>query len=102
MVYLKMEPKRSKAQIIARILEICHGQGASKAMIVSDTGMNHKTIRPHLAALTENGLLEMYDKDPVIYKITSKGTEALVHIRALEILIPELKVAMSADCPSVP
>ncbi len=90
-----MEPKRSKDQIISKILEECSGRGASRTKIVYGAGMNFGTIKPYMALLLKNGLLETIDGEITLYKLTSKGGEALGHLHALEGLIPELKATSS-------
>jgi predicted transcriptional regulator len=82
-----MGPKRFKDQILCQILETCHGKAASKTKIVYESGMNFKTIKPYMAILDENGLIEKIHGSPTQYRITDKGFEVLEHLRALAILI---------------
>lgn len=91
-----MEPKRSKDQIILKNLEECsRGRGASRTKIVYGAGMNFSTIKPYMAMLLKNGLLETIDGEITLYKLTSKGGEAMGHLHAIEGLIPELKATSS-------
>jgi len=84
-----MSAKRYKDQILSQILQICQGDGASKTKVVYASGLNFKTIKPYLATLNKNGLVELVPGSYPLYKITQKGEDALVHLRALEELIPE-------------
>jgi predicted transcriptional regulator len=84
--------KRFRDQILASILETCSdGRGASKTKIVYSSNMNFNTIRPYLDLLINGRSLEIIGGRPALYKTTSKGLEALGHIKALEDLIPGLK-----------
>jgi predicted transcriptional regulator len=84
--------KRHRDQIIASILETCDYQGAPKTKVVYTTNMNFNTINPYLAAMAEDGLLEVINGSPVLYKTTKKGFEALEHLRAFQALIPGFKL----------
>ncbi len=81
-----MTSKRSKDQIILKILETCQ-KSASKTGIVYGAGLNFNTVKPYLSLLTKKGMLETVEGSPTLYRITPKGLEALVHIRALDGLI---------------
>jgi predicted transcriptional regulator len=77
-------PKRSKDQIIANILSICQGAGASKTRIVYQVNMNFHTIEPHLDLLIEKALIDVVPGTHVLYKTTSKGERALDCLREIE------------------
>jgi predicted transcriptional regulator len=77
-------------QILASILETCSCKGVTKTKVVYFSGMNFNTIQPYLELLINDGLLEVMDSQPAIYKTTSKGLEVLGHIKALEALVPRL------------
>ena len=79
-----MGTKRLKDQIIADILTTCRGEGKTKTNIVYASGLNFKTIRPYLITLSRNGLIEIIPGTYPLYKITSKGEDALIHLNALE------------------
>lgn len=83
--------KRFRDQILACVLETCSDPGASKTRVVYSSGMNFNTIRSYLDLLINDGLIEVMDGHPPLYRTTSKGLEALDHIQALEALIPGLK-----------
>ncbi len=85
-----MMKKRFRDQILAAILEKCNGMGASKTRVVYSSNMNFNTIKPYLEMLTNDGLLEVVDGKHPLFKTTSKGTEALEHLKALEVLMPGL------------
>jgi predicted transcriptional regulator len=84
-----MSQKRSKDQIIAEILARCQKDGASKTKVVYASGLNFATIKPYLTTLDKNGLIEIVPGSHPLYRITQRGEDALVHLRALEELIPE-------------
>ncbi len=54
------------------------------------TNMNFNSINPYLVSMAKDGLLDVMDGSPILYKTTPKGFEALEHIRALQDLIPGL------------
>jgi predicted transcriptional regulator len=83
-----MSSKRFKDQILAQILRTCAGEGKSKTKVVYASGLNFKTIMPYLITLDKNGLIEIIPGEYPIYRITQKGEKALIHLRALEELIP--------------
>jgi predicted transcriptional regulator/SAM-dependent methyltransferase len=84
-----MGTKRLKDQIIADILTTCKGEGKTKTKIVYASGLNFKTILPYLISLSKNGLIEIIPGKYPVYKITSKGEDALIHLNALEELMPK-------------
>jgi predicted transcriptional regulator len=78
-------PKRSKDQLlIAEILSVCQGAGASKTRIVYQVNMNFHTINPHLDLLVEKALLDVVQGTPVLYKTTRHGEKALKFLKAIE------------------
>jgi predicted transcriptional regulator len=79
-----MAQKRSRDQIIARILAFCQEDGANKTRIVYQVGLNFKTVNGYLDLLLEKGLLEAIPGKPIMYKTTSAGEQALEHHRAIE------------------
>ncbi len=83
-----MGTKRFKDQILAQILKTCEREGKSKTQVVYASGLNFKTIVPYLITLKKNGLIEIIPGEYPLYMITRKGEEALIHLRALEELIP--------------
>jgi predicted transcriptional regulator len=84
-----MGTKRLKDQIIADILTTCRGEGKTKTNIVYASGLNFRTILPYLISLSKNGLLEIIPEKYPLYKITPKGEDALIHLSALEELMPK-------------
>jgi predicted transcriptional regulator len=46
-----MSERRYKDQILAQILGVCRGDGASKTRIVYASNMNFLTIKPYLSLL---------------------------------------------------
>jgi predicted transcriptional regulator len=79
-------PERSKDQLIAEILSVCIGAGASKTRIVYQVNMNFHTIKPHLDQLIEKNLIEVMQGVPVLYKTTGHGKRALECHREIEII----------------
>ncbi len=86
---IKMGIKRYKDQILSKILQTCIGEGVSKTKVVYASGLNFKTIKPYLATLNRNGLVEIISGPHPVYRTTQKGEDALTHLRALEELILE-------------
>ena len=71
-----MSQKRSKDQIVAQILDLCH-DGASKTKIVYQVNLNFRTVVTYLNLLLEKGLLEAIQGDRPIFKTTKAGEKAL-------------------------
>jgi len=84
-----MSTKRLKDQITADILTTCRGEGKTKTKIVYASGLNFNTILPYLISLSKNGLIEIIPGKYPLYKITPKGEDALIHLNALEELMPK-------------
>ena len=82
-----MGSKRFKDQILAQILKCCEFGGKSKTHVVYASGLNFKTIVPYLMTLNKSGLIEIIPGEYSVYRITHKGEEALIHLRALDDLI---------------
>ena len=78
-----MTPHRCKAQIIAEILIICQGTGASKTHIIRRVNLNLKTVDPYLDLLTKRGILEVIQEEFVIYKTTANGQQVLKSLMAI-------------------
>jgi predicted transcriptional regulator len=79
-----MFKKRSKDQIVARILALCQGDGANKTKIVYQVGLNFKTVKPYLSLLTESGQIVPEERDLTRYRTTQKGMETLEALRIVE------------------
>jgi predicted transcriptional regulator len=69
---------------MAQILTICQGSGAIKTKIVYQSGLNFKTVKPHLGLLIKKGLLEATGNEQIIYRTTPEGGLALENLRAVE------------------
>jgi len=85
-----MASRRSKDQIVSRILSVCEGKGAGKTRIVYASNLNFHNAKEYLDLLIKNGLLKAGHENPALYKTTQKGTKLLKHHKAIEELIPEL------------
>jgi len=81
-------PRRSKIQIITKILEICLQSSAGKTKIVYQTSMNFYSIVPYLDLMTGKGLLETVPGKRPSYKTTPKGKTALEKLKAIKKQIP--------------
>jgi predicted transcriptional regulator len=79
-----MAQKRSRDQLIARILTICQEDDVIKTRIVYQVGLNFKTVQPHLNLLLKKGLLEVTGNTQQIYKTTPEGGQALESLRKVE------------------
>ncbi len=84
-----MGRKRFRDQILARVLEVCAGEGASKTQIVYACNLNFHTVMPYLELITRNELAVGMKGEVLKYKTTAKGEEALRCMRELERLMPE-------------
>ena len=60
--------------IMQNILEVCSG-GASKTKIVYQSNLNFNTVNSYMTQLKDNGLLDVIQGEPIIYKTTKKGSE---------------------------
>ncbi|MHC1687767.1 MAG: winged helix-turn-helix domain-containing protein [Methanothrix sp.] len=69
-----MNRKRSSEMIMQNILEVCSG-GASKTKIVYQSNLNFNTVNSYMTQLKDNGLLDVIQGEPIIYKTTKKGSE---------------------------
>lgn len=84
---IDMRNKRFKDQIVAQILKTCEGGGSNITKVVYASGLNFRTIKPYLVTLDKNELIEIVPGPYPLYKITQKGEDALIHLKALEELI---------------
>ncbi len=75
-----MGQKRSKDQIIAKILDTCV-DGANKTKIVYQANLNFRTVNRPLDLLLKKGLLEATDGDRPIYRTTPEGERAIVTLQ---------------------
>jgi len=85
-----MASRKSKDQIVSRILSVCVGGGANKTRIVYASNLNFHNVKQYLDLLIKNGLLEAGHGNAARYKTTQKGIEFLEHFRAIEKMFPEL------------
>jgi len=86
-----MDSRRTDRKILLQILDICaNGNGELKTKIVYAVNLNFKIVNPYLDLLVRNGLLETsIDGRYIRYTTTTKGAEALEHLRALEKLLSD-------------
>ncbi len=71
--------RRSKEQVIAKILEICL-KGSKKTKIVYGSDLNFHSINSYLDSLTEHGHLTL-DETNRRYQTTPKGKKLLGMIK---------------------
>jgi predicted transcriptional regulator len=80
--------RRGKIEIMAAILDICIG-GANKTKVVYQANLNFRTVNPYLELLTRNGLIEIQEGTPTLYKTSSKGIEFMKNIDSAQQLLGE-------------
>ncbi len=79
--------KRSREEIIERILEICK-EPSTVTRVVYLGNLNFRTVHPPIDGLMASGcLIEVPGKR---YKTTEKGNQVLGHFRALRELLKPL------------
>jgi len=76
-----MAQKRSKDEIISKILCLCQGDGLIKTQIVYQANLNFRTVNRPLDLLLRKGYLEATEGDRPIYRTTSAGERAIVALR---------------------
>ncbi|MHB8118130.1 MAG: winged helix-turn-helix domain-containing protein [Methanothrix sp.] len=81
--------KRSRQEIISQILEICMN-GASKTKIVYQANLNFKTVNPYLDLLIKNDLIQVNEKQVMLYETTLKGKSLLKKIQKVHGELSEL------------
>jgi predicted transcriptional regulator len=67
---------RSRAEIIARILEAADGNGSSKTKIMYRVMLSYPQIKEYLRTLLDSGLIEKV-RDSNAFKTTQKGIQFL-------------------------
>lgn len=72
-----MAQKRSKDEIVAKILSLCQGDGLIKTQVVYQANLNFRTVNRPLNSLLEKGLLEATQGERVIYRTTQAGERAM-------------------------
>lgn len=84
--------KRSKEQILEKILMVCK-KPTNLTAIVYQSNLNFHTVKVHLKRLADAGLLDVSGTDQLTYQTTIEGMKALKHIRAFRYLL------MPVSCP---
>ncbi len=82
--------KRSKQEIIAKVLDIC-SNGAAKTRIVYQANLNFKTANAYIALLNRNGLIEVNHGPIIIYETTQKGLNLMESIKHINSELTELR-----------
>jgi predicted transcriptional regulator len=72
--------RRSRDIIISQILDICVNS-SNKTRIVYQANLNFRTINPYLELLIRNGLINVENKQTLIYKTTPKGLALLDNLK---------------------
>jgi predicted transcriptional regulator len=75
--------KRSRHEIISKILDICKG-GASKTRIVYQANLNFRTVSPYLELLIKNELIEKKDGQNISYETTERGNNLLDNFKEIK------------------
>lgn len=75
--------KRSKDEIIMRILSVCSG-GANKTKIVYQANLNFKTVNPYIELLVKSGMIELKEGQISVYETTDKGKELLKSFKEIQ------------------
>jgi predicted transcriptional regulator len=75
--------KRSKDEIIMRILSVCSG-GANKTKIVYQANLNFKTVNPYIELLVKCGMIEIKEGQISMYETTDKGKELLKSFKEIQ------------------
>lgn len=79
-----MPYRRSKAQIMSDILEICI-DGANKTKIVYNANLNFKMLNSYLDALTKKGLIHLRKDHGNEYVTTEEGIRMLETCRSIDL-----------------
>lgn len=79
-----MPSRRSKAQIMSDILEICI-DGANKTKIVYNANLNFKMLNSYLDTLTKKGLLHVRNDRSNEYVTTEEGLRMLETCRCIDL-----------------
>ncbi|HNX40568.1 MAG TPA: winged helix-turn-helix domain-containing protein [Methanothrix sp.] len=72
--------KRSRQEIIAKVLDIC-SDGAIKTKIVYQANLNFKTVNAYIDLLNKNGLIEVNQGPSTVYETTEKGLNLMESIK---------------------
>ncbi len=86
-----MRIRRSRDSIILEILGVCR-EAENVTSIVYQANTNFTTIRSYLDMLVKNGLIEIMQDSPKLYKTTPKGIDTMDRLKALQKDMEELKL----------
>lgn len=81
--------KRSKHEIVSKILDICK-DGANKTKIVYQANLNFRTVNPYITLLVKNNLVEVKEGKNIVYETTNKGKHLLDDFEQINSQISEL------------
>lgn len=84
-----MGMRRSRYQIILRILEVCIDE-SNKTKIVSQAHLNFKTVNSYIDFLINKGLINVKQGPIANYETTEKGRNFLKHLIELNSEFKEL------------
>lgn len=79
---------RSKASIIAKILQVASSGGATRSQIMYRAFLSYVQLKEYLVLLQNNGLLQ-YDAETKTFKSTDKGAKFQSLFRQLGELVSE-------------
>jgi predicted transcriptional regulator len=86
-MYMVLDKRRDKLEIIRSILSICKKDDATKTRIVYRANLNFKTAGIYLDWLINKGLVA---KDENHFKLTTKGIDLLSNLQDISPLFSEV------------
>ncbi len=84
-----MRERRSRDRIILEVLSICV-EGENITRIVYRANTNFTTVKSYMDFLTKNGLIEVAQGTPVLYKTTQKGISVRNRLKKLREELDEI------------
>lgn len=82
---------RSRADIIARILQSANGQQITKTRMLYGAFLSHEQLQYYLHILIEKGLIE-HQKETGTYRTTEKGIRFLELYEKMDELVPGIRL----------
>ncbi|MBN1235238.1 MAG: DNA-binding protein [Methanotrichaceae archaeon] len=82
--------KRSRQEIIAKVLDICTS-GAIKTKIVYQANLNFRTVNTYIDLLNKKGLIEVYQGPTTVYETTEKGLDLMESIKQVNSELSEFR-----------
>jgi predicted transcriptional regulator len=82
--------KRSRQEIIAKVLDICT-DGAIKTKIVYQANLNFRMVDTYIDLLNKKGLIEVSQGRCTIYETTPKGIDLMQSLKQLNSELTEFR-----------